>query len=70
MGRIEEIARAVHGRGGKVIASLNVTLAWQVGNAEPFCDAFLCGFDTYPAAVLDVVLGRFAPTGRLPLTLP
>ena len=70
VGRIEEIARAVHGRGGKVIASLNVTLAWQVGNAEPFCDAFLCGFDTYPAAVLDVVLGRFAPTGRLPLTLP
>ena len=69
-GRILEISRAVRGRGGKVIASLNVTLAWQVGNAEPFCDAFLCGFDTCQAAVLDVIFGRFAPTGRLPLTFP
>ena len=68
--QIAAIADAVHARGGKVITELNVTLAWQVGNVEPHCDAFLAGFDTDPAAVLDVIFGRFAPTGKLPLTLP
>ncbi|MDO5350788.1 MAG: glycoside hydrolase family 3 N-terminal domain-containing protein [Lachnospiraceae bacterium] len=67
---IREIAEAVHGRGGKVIASVNVTLAWEVGNVEPYCDGFLAGFDTYASAVLDVILGRFSPTGKLPITLP
>ena len=33
-------------------------------------DALTVGFDTYPSAVLDVITGRFAPVGRLPLTLP
>lgn len=70
VGRIRTIAQDLHDRGGKVIASVNVTLAWEVGNAEPFCDAFLCGFDTYASAVLDVVFGRFSPVGKLPLTLP
>lgn len=68
--RIAEIAESVHSRGGKVAASLNVTLAWEVGNVEPYCDSLLAGFDTYTEAVLDVILGRFAPVGRLPLTLP
>lgn len=68
--QIREIAEAVHGRGGKVIASVNVTLAWEVGNVEPYCDGFLAGFDTYASAVLDVILGRFSPTGKLPITLP
>ena len=70
MGRIAEIAEAVHAKGGKVIANVNVTLAWEVGNVEPSCDAFLCGFDTYASAVLDVIFGRFSPVGKLPLTLP
>ena len=70
VGRIAEIAEAVHAKGGKVIADVNVTLAWEVGNVEPSCDAFLCGFDTYAYAVLDVIFGRFSPVGKLPLTLP
>lgn len=70
VGEIQEIAAAVHARGGRVIANVNVTLAWEVGNAEPFCDAFLAGFDTYVSATLDVIFGRFSPTGKLPLTLP
>ena len=70
VGRIAEIARAIHDRGGKVIANLNITLAWEVGNVEPYCDAFLAGFDTYVSATLDVIFGQFAPTGKLPLTLP
>ena len=70
MGRIAEIAKIVHDRGGKVIANLNFTLAWQVGNLEPLCDALTAGFDTYPEATLDVICGSFAPVGCLPLTLP
>lgn len=68
--QIRQIAEAVHGNGGKVVANVNVTLAWQVGNVEPYCDGFLAGFDTYVSAILDVILGRFAPVGRLPITLP
>lgn len=70
MGRIAEIAKIVHDRGGKVIANLNFTLAWQLGNLEPLCDALTAGFDTYPEATLDVICGSFAPVGCLPLTLP
>ncbi len=68
--RIPEIAAAVHSHGGKVAANINVTLAWMVGNVEPYVDALTAGFDTYPSATLDVMLGKFLPVGRLPLTLP
>lgn len=68
--RIPEIAGAVKANGGKVIANINVTLAWEVGNVEPYVDALTVGFDTYPSATLDVIFGRFVPTGKLPITLP
>lgn len=68
--RIADIARDVHSRGGKVIANINITLAWELGNVEPHCDALTAGFDTYASAVFDVMFGRFSPSGRLPLTLP
>jgi len=68
--RIAEIAAAVHANGGKVAANVNVTLPWILVNVEPFCDALTLGFDTYPSAVLDVMFGRYAPTGKLPVTLP
>ena len=56
--------------GGKVLANVNVTLPWMLGNVEPFCDVLTLGFDTYPSATLDVFFGRYTPTGKLPLTLP
>lgn len=68
--RIAEIAAVIHANGGKVIGNVNVTLPWILGNVEPFCDGLTLGFDTYPAATLDVLFGRFNPTGRLPVTLP
>ncbi len=68
--RIREIAEAVHKNGGKVIANINFTLAWEVGNVERYADALLAGFDTYPNATLDVIFGRFSPVGKLPFTLP
>ncbi len=68
--RIAGIAEAVHANGGKVIANINIPLAWEVGNVERNADALTVGFDTYPSATLDVMFGRFAPAGRLPITLP
>ncbi len=69
-GRIAEIAEKVHANGGKVIAEVNFTLAWELGNVEPYADALLAGFDTYPDAVLDVISGKFSPVGKMPITLP
>lgn len=68
--RIPGIAAAVHANGGKVIANINFPLAWMVGNVEKYADALTAGFDTYPSATLDVIFGRFAPIGKLPITLP
>lgn len=68
--RLTEIAASVHANGGKVITNVNITLAWQLGNVEPLCDVLLAGFDTYRSATLDAIFGCFAPTGKLPLTLP
>lgn len=69
-GRIKTISDTVHKRGGSVIANINFTLAWEVGAVEPFADALLAGFDTYTAAVADVIFGKYRPTGKLPITLP
>ena len=68
--KIADIAAAVHAKGGKVIANINFPLAWLVGNVERHADALLAGFETYPAATLDVIFGRYNPTGKLPITLP
>ncbi len=68
--KIAEIAAAVHAKGGKVIANINFPLAWLVGNVERNADCVLAGFETYPAATLDVIFGRYNPTGKLPITLP
>lgn len=68
--RIPEIAAAVHANGGKVIANVNVVLAWMLGNVEPYADVLTLGYDTYPSAILDVIFGRFAPVGKLPITMP
>lgn len=68
--QIGDIAAKVWAGGGKVVGTVNFNLAWELGHAEPFTDALLGGFDTYPSAVLDIVFGRFSPAGRLPITLP
>ena len=68
--KIADIAKAVHARGGKVIANINFPLAWLVGNVERHADALTAGFETYPAATVDVMFGRYHPTGKLPFTLP
>ncbi len=68
--RIEDISDTVRANDGKVIINVNFTLAWMLGNIEPYADALTAGFDTYPQAVLDIVRGLYNPTGKLPFTLP
>lgn len=68
--RIEDISDTVRANDGKVIINVNFTLAWMLGNIEPFADALTAGFDTYPQAVLDIIRGLYNPTGKLPFTLP
>ncbi len=70
IGRIEYISDTVRANHGKVIINVNFTLAWMLGNVEPFADALTAGYDTYSQAVLDVIQGRFNPVGKLPFTLP
>ncbi len=65
-----EIAKAIRAKGGKAIFCVNITLPWLMGNVEPYADALLAGFDTYEKALLDMIFGRFVPTGKLPMTLP
>lgn len=69
-GKIREISEVVRKNGGKVISSINVTLAWEVGNVERYSDGLLAGFDTYTDAVVDIIFGKYSPTGKLPITLP
>lgn len=68
--RIREISEAVHAAGGKVVTNINITLAWQLGNVEPYADALTAGFCTMESAIFDVITGRHAPVGKLPVTLP
>lgn len=70
IGQIKEIAKDLHARGGKVIGTINITMPWMLGNLEPECDALLAGFNTFTAAFFDVIFGKFAPVGALPMTLP
>ncbi len=70
VGKIAEISAAVRANGGKVITNVNFTMAWQLGNVEPYADALLAGFSTFPRATLDVIVGNYKPTGRMPITLP
>ena len=42
----------------------------MLGNVEPYADALLAGFDTYADATMDVIVGDYNPTGKMPITLP
>lgn len=69
-GEIRKISDSVRKRGGNVFININFTLAWIVGNVEPYADVLTAGFDSYPEAVLRVMLGICPSTGKMPFTLP
>ncbi len=73
---IPKIAEAVHGNGGKVIATIVATSPWILDKLEPYCDALLVNYTTSPASLtnaynaqLDVITGVFKPTGKLAMTM-
>ncbi|MGN0158255.1 MAG: glycoside hydrolase family 3 C-terminal domain-containing protein, partial [Brotaphodocola sp.] len=68
--QIKTISEAVHANHGQVISNVNFSLAWLVGNVEKYSDALLAGFETFTEATMDVILGEYNPTGRMPITLP
>lgn len=55
---------------GTTILAVDYTNPWIVDEIEPGADAVLATFNTTPDAVLDVLRGRFEPTGRMPFTVP
>ena len=66
LAKIRRIREAVP----QLVIGINVMLPWLFGNVEPLADALLAGFDTRTEAIFDVIVGDFAPSGRLPLTFP
>lgn len=63
--RIKRIEAAV-----PTILGVNLTNPWIIEEVEPGAEAVLATFDVRAEALMDVVRGRFNPTGRLPITLP
>lgn len=68
-----ELLRAVHAQGRPVVAVVLGGRAMALQNLLPYCDALLFGF--HPGteggrAIADVLLGKAAPMGRLPVSLP
>ena len=49
---------------------INMINPWVINEVEPGAAAVLATFDTKAEALLDVVRGRFNPTGKLPITVP
>lgn len=49
---------------------VNFINPWIINEVEPGAAAVLATFDVKAEGLLDVVRGRFAPAGKLPLTIP
>jgi beta-glucosidase len=49
---------------------INFTNPWIINEVDPGAAAVLATFDVKAEGLLDVVRGRFAPSGKLPLTIP
>ncbi|XJS09699.1 glycoside hydrolase family 3 C-terminal domain-containing protein [Aerococcaceae bacterium WGS1372] len=65
-----KITDYMHSQGRKVVSSVNMILPWILTTIEQQSDVLFAGYDTFPKAVMEVALGHYKPTGKLPLTLP
>ncbi|TDL75642.1 glycoside hydrolase family 3 protein [Rhodococcus qingshengii] len=63
--RIKEIEEAV-----PTILTVNMTSPWLIGEIEENAAATLAVFGVKAEALVDVIRGKFAPTGKLPFTIP
>jgi beta-glucosidase len=53
------------------VIAVNFSNPWVVEEVDaPRAPSFLATFGTTPDALLDVVSGRFSPTGRMPISIP
>ena len=52
------------------ILVINAVNPWIINNVEPNAAAVIATFDVKADALLDVVRGRFNPSGKLPMTMP
>jgi beta-glucosidase len=49
---------------------VNLVNPWVINAVEPNAAAFVATFDVKGAALLDVLAGRYNPSGKLPLSIP
>lgn len=63
--RIKKIEEAV-----PTILTVNMTSPWLIGEIEENAAATLAVFGVKAEALVDVIRGKFAPTGKLPFTIP
>ena len=57
-------------KGKPVIVSVTVKNPLVFRELEPYADAILVEFGVSPDAVLEVITGKYEPTGLLPLQMP
>ncbi|MDR7304338.1 glycoside hydrolase family 3 protein [Haloactinomyces albus] len=65
-----ERIRALQSRVENTILQINMGNPWLINEIEPGADAVLATFSVKPEAIVDVLRGEYAPTGKLPLTVP
>lgn len=65
MERIVEIQQTV-----PTITAINFSNPWLINTIEPNAAAVLGTFGTKAEAVVDMIRGKFNPTGKLPITIP
>lgn len=63
--RIQEIESAV-----PTVLIINMDNPWLIHDIEPAAAAVLATFNVKGEALLDVICGRYHPTGKLPLSFP
>jgi beta-glucosidase len=63
--RILEIEKKV-----PTVLAINMTNPWLIDKIEPGAAAVLSTFGVKMEALVDVICGRFNPTGKLPFTIP
>ncbi|RDW18361.1 hypothetical protein CWR48_12340 [Oceanobacillus arenosus] len=63
--RIMEIQKKI-----PTITAINMSNPWLIDKIEPNAAAVISTFGVKPEALVDVIRGKFNPTGRLPFTIP
>lgn len=68
--KLYEYRKIANENGAELIITVNSTMPWLLKKAEENADALLAHFETFTSAQMDVLTGKFAPTGKLPFTFP